>query len=130
MTGRTAGKLLACLIIAAACAPALGAQEHVPVPYTPGEFAPWMQDLWRAEVITVGSFPFTLFFTLEVYDAWRYATNGFNPSYAPWPIGSGAATTYSPQETAWIAVSAVSVSVLIAGVDYLIGRFNESAAHR
>jgi hypothetical protein len=127
---RPARTLLLCLLIAAAGVSALGAQDHVPVPYTPGEFAPWLRDLYRGEVIAVGSFPFSLFFTLEVYDAWRYATNGFNPSYAPWPIGSGAGTTYSPQETTWLAVSAVSVSVLIAGLDYLIGRFNESAAHR
>jgi hypothetical protein len=128
MNRRRLRSFLLCLLLAALCVGALGAQEHVPVPYTPGEFAPWMKDLWRAEVITVGSFPFALFFTLEVYDSWRYATNGFNPSYAPWPIGAGA--TYTPQETAWIAVSAVSVSVLVAGLDYLLGKLNESSAHR
>jgi hypothetical protein len=130
MNGRLARAVLLCLLLAALCAGTLGAQEHTPVPYTPGEFAPWMQDLWRAEVITVGSFPFTLFLTLEIYDSWRYATNGFNPSYAPWPIGAGAGTTYTPQETAWIAVSAVSISVLIAGLDYLLGRLNDTTAHR
>ncbi|MGA2480214.1 MAG: hypothetical protein ABSG63_15785 [Spirochaetia bacterium] len=130
MIARPARTLLVCLLLALAVASTLGAQDHVPVPYTPGEFAPWMRDVWRAEVIAVGSFPFTLFLTLEVYDSWRYSTNGFNPSYAPWPIGSGAGTTYSPQETAWLAVSAVSVSVLIAGLDYLLGRLSESAAHR
>jgi hypothetical protein len=130
MIGHAARTLLLCLLLVVAGFSAIGAQEHVPVPYTPGEFAPWLKDLWRAEVITVGSFPFTLFFTLEIYDTWRYANNGFNPNYAPWPIGSGAGTTYSPQETAWLAVSAVSVSVLIAGLDYLIGRINESSAHR
>ena len=91
MIARPARTLLVCLLLALAVASTLGAQDHVPVPYTPGEFAPWMRDVWRAEVIAVGSFPFTLFLTLEVYDSWRYATNGFNPSYAPWPIGSGPA---------------------------------------
>jgi hypothetical protein len=87
-----------------------------------------MKDLWRAEVIFVGSFPFTLFATLEVYDTYRYVTNDLKAAYAPWPFGSGAAAPYSPSETAWLAVSAVSASVVIAGIDFLIGRIRESAA--
>jgi hypothetical protein len=128
--GRTARILLGCAILGVACAGTLAAQEHVPAPYSPTEFAPWVMDVWRAEVITVGTFPFTLFFTLEIYDTWRYATSNFNPSYAPWPIGAGAGTVYSAQETTWIAVSALSASVLIAGIDFLLGKLNESSAHR
>jgi hypothetical protein len=119
-----------CLVLLAACGAAAFAQEHVPQPLAPGEVAPWLKDLWRAEAVSVGSFPFTLFFTLEVYDTYRYVTRGFNPSYAPWPLGSAVATTYSSQETAWLAVSAISLSVMIAGIDFLIGRVNEPAARR
>jgi hypothetical protein len=102
----------------------------VPKPYSPDEFPQWAKDLWRAEVITVGSFPFSLFLTLEVYDTWRYVTYGFNPSQAPWPIGSAAGATYSAQETTWLAVSAVSISVFVAGLDFLLGRIYESSKNR
>ena len=119
-----------CLILLAACGAAAVAEDHVPQPMAPGEVAPWLKDIWRAEAITVGSFPFSLFVTLEVYDTYRYVTRSFNPKYAPWPLGSSIATSYSAQETAWLAVSAVSLSLIISGIDFLIGRANGSAARR
>ena len=119
-----------CLVLLAACSGAALAEDHVPQPFAPGEVAPWLKDLWRAEAISVGSFPFSLFVTLEVYDTYRYVTRGFNPSFAPWPLGSSVATSYSAQETALLAVSAVSLSLVIAGIDFLIGRAHESAARR
>ena len=61
---------------------------------------------------------------------WRYVTYGFNPRYAPWPFGSGAGTTYSAEETTWLAVSAISISVFVAGLDFLLGRLNESSPRR
>lgn len=119
-----------CVLLLAVCGASAFSQEHVPQPYAPDEIAPWLKDLGRAEAIAVGSFPFALFFTLEVYDTYRYATNNFNPSYAPWPLGSSIATSYSGEETILLAVSAVSVSLIIAGIDYLIGRLNDSTTRR
>jgi hypothetical protein len=122
--------IVLCVLFFCLCGVGAFSQEHVPQPLAPGEVAPWLKDLWRAEAVAVGSFPFTLFATLEVYDTYRYVTRGLNPSYAPWPLGSGIATSYSAQETAWLAISAVSISLMIAGIDFLIGRLNEPAAHR
>jgi len=116
--------LLLCLGVGAR----LSAQDQTPQPYSPDEFNAWMKKAFRAEAITVGSFPFTLFFTLEVYDSLRYVSNSFNPSYAPWPFGSASAVTYSGDETLWIALSAVSLSMVIAGVDFLVGRANERSS--
>jgi hypothetical protein len=101
------------------------AQDHTPQPYSPEEFRLWMKDTWRSSAILVGSFPFTLFATLEIYDAVRYFSNGLNPGYAPWPLGSGAAVSYSGQETLWLALSAVSLSMVIAGLDFFLGRIND-----
>ena len=114
-----AAAVLALLLVTAAAA---AAQDHTPQPYDPEEFQPWMKQLFRAEAIFIGSFPFTLFFTLETYDSWRYASNGFTPGYAPWPLGSGTAVSYSGEETLWIVLSAVSLSAVIAGIDFLIGQ--------
>lgn len=104
------------------------AQDHTPQPYSPDEFNAWMKKTFRAEAVFVGSYPFTLFLSLEVYDTLRYASNGFNPSYAPWPFGSASAVSYSGEETLWIALSAVSLSMVIAGLDFLIARANERPA--
>jgi hypothetical protein len=112
------------------CGGSLSAQDHVPKEYSPDEFQKWLKDLFRAEAITIGSFPLTLFLTLEVYDSYRWSQNNFTPSYAPWPFGTGTAAGYSAQETTWLAVSAISLSIIIAGVDFLIGKLNESAASR
>jgi hypothetical protein len=111
-----------------AAAPAL-AEDHTPTPYSPDEFAGWMKDLWRADAIFVGSFPFTIFLTLEVYDTYRFVNSGFKTAYAPWPLGSGTAVTYTTDETLWLAVSALSLSLVIAGIDFLLGRINEQPAH-
>jgi len=106
----------------------VSAQDHTPQPYSPDEFNSWMKKTFRAEAVFVGSFPFTLFLSLEVYDTLRYTSNSFNPSYAPWPFGSASAVSYSGEETLWIALSAVSLSMVIAGIDFLIVRANERAA--
>jgi len=118
------------VVLLASAAGLAPAQDHTPKPYDPEEFQQWMKDAFRAEAVAVGSFPFTLFFTLEAYDTWRYASNGFTPGYAPWPLGSGTAVSYSTEETVWIAASAASLSLVIAGIDYLIGKTNERSAHR
>jgi hypothetical protein len=101
------------------------AEDHTPKPYSPDEFNAWMKDLWRADAVFVGSFPFSLFLTLEVYDTYRYVNSGFQSSYAPWPLGSGSAITYTDAETAWLAVSALSLSLVVAGIDWIIGVINE-----
>lgn len=106
------------------------AQDHTPQPYAPGEFPGWMSDVWRAEAVFIGSFPLSLFVTLEVYDTWRYSSNGFDPKYAPWPFGSGQAAPYSPAETAWLGVSAVSLSLVVAGIDFLLGRLSDGSPGR
>ena len=101
------------------------AQERTPQPYTEDEFPQWLKDLRRAEIVFVGSFPITLFLTLETYDTYRFVATGFNPTYTPWPLGSGA--PYVNGETPWLAVSALSLSLVVAGIDFLIGRLNAPA---
>ena len=129
-------RAITCILLVAVTGGAAFAQDHTPQPYTPEEFPSWLNDLWRAEVIFVGSFPFVLFATLEVYDTYRFVTpqgsppQTFNPSYAPWPFGSGTASPYSPQESAWLAITAVSISFIISGIDFILGHLNEPAAQQ
>ncbi len=104
--------------------------DKTPEPYTKDEFAPWLQDLWRAEVIFVGSLPFTLFFSLEGYDFYRYASSGFSPAQAPWPLRPGAQIQYSGQEQFWLLISTVTLSALVSATDYLIGALSKPHENR
>jgi hypothetical protein len=122
-----AALLLACLAFppAAACE-----ETHVPAPYEEEEFPGWLRDLRRAEVILFGSFPFTLFFTFETYDTYRFFANGMDPSFTPWPMRPGSAQVYTDDEKKKVALTAVSLSLLIAVTDFIIGRIHERAARR
>jgi hypothetical protein len=123
-------RLILLLLVSALLACSAGgifAQEHQPQPYSPDEFQGWMKDLWRAEVILVGSFPITLFLTLESYDLYRYFGSNFNPAYSPWPFNTGSALNLSAQEQTWIIVTSVSLSLTVAVVDFMIGRWNATS---
>jgi hypothetical protein len=90
--------------------------------YGPEEFAPWLRDLRRGEIILFGSFPVSLFVCFEVFDLYRFFANDYQIQYAPWPFRPQDAAQYSTGEKTGLLVAAVSVSLLVAGADYLIGR--------
>ncbi len=142
---RTAGAaVLACLLAcaarpvraderwdwSAAVRASLLADERTPTPYGTDEFPPWVRSLRRAEIIFIGSVPFSMFFTFEAYDTYRFVASGLDPSYAPWPFRPGSTQQYSTNEKTWLVVSSLSASLLIAGVDWVIGRINEQHARR
>ncbi len=117
----------------AASQPATAPEANAPAPYEKGEFPDWAQDLWRAEVIFVGSLPFSIFFTLETYDFIKYAGNGFQSTPttpAPWPFTSATDIKYSTDEQLWLIFSAATVSLLVSGADFLIRRFFDTNAKR
>ncbi len=120
------------VILLVACAAiafpgSLFAQDHTPQPYSPDEFQGWMKDLYRAEVILVGSLPITLFFSLESYDFYRYFNTGLNAAYAPWPFNTGSTLNLTPQEETFIVVSAVGLSLTVAVIDFMLGRWNATS---
>ncbi len=100
-------------------------QENQPEEYRPEEFPQFLHDLRRGEIIMVGSFPFSLFFTLEVYDMYRYFANDRRSEYAPWPFRQPGATPYTVQENLGVLGAAIGVSLLVAVADYIIGRLGE-----
>ena len=135
MSGRTIRAALCLLLVAWSGAPAF-AQDHTPQPYSPDEIPTWLKDLGRAEAVFIGSYPFALFVTLEVYDTWRFINPlqdpshaAFSPSYAPWPLGSGGATApYTATETGWLVLSSATVSLFVVGIDWILGRQHEATA--
>jgi hypothetical protein len=108
-------------------------EENGPAEYQEEEFSPFLRNLRRAEIVMLGSFPITLFLTLEVFDIYRYIDNLGEPDayrYTPWPLRSPEAAPYSAGQITGILVSAVSASVLIALADYLVGRSKEKRSER
>ncbi|NOY09394.1 MAG: hypothetical protein GXP33_11200 [Spirochaetes bacterium] len=97
-------------------------KEVTPSPYEKNEFPVWMHDLRRGEIILIGSFPLSMFFSYEFYDFYRYFSNNLDPSYRPWPFRTYDAVPYNSMEKVGIVLSALSVSFVVAVTDYLIGR--------
>jgi hypothetical protein len=93
-----------------------------PEEYREGEFGPAAQALRRGEIILFGSVPLTLFLSYEAYDIYRFFANDRQPQYAPWPARRPDAVAYRDWETAGVLVTAVSLSLSIAVMDFLIGK--------
>ena len=106
--------------------------------YAEEEFSPFLRDLRRAEIVMLGSFPITLFASLEIFDIYRYIATieivdgqvFADASYTPWPFRSPDPAPYSSREITGIFVTALSASLLIAVADYLIGRAKEKRPER
>ncbi len=91
-----------------------------PVPYAPEEFPSWARALRRGEIVALGVFPFVFLFSSLAYDTFRFAASGGNPNYAPGPFQNPGASPLSSQERMGVLLVSVSVSALLAFVDFLI----------
>ncbi len=100
--------------------------ETSPEPYQKEEFPQWARDLRRAEIIFFGSVPFTLFFSLESYDMYRYVSHNFDSSYSPWPFAGYNSIPYSTEENIGVIIGALSISAVIATVDFFLGKIQRN----
>lgn len=101
-------------------------EDHTPAEYEEDEFPVWLQDLRRAEIITVGSFPFTFFISQISFGFYRYAVNDFAVEYSPgFFMGSGSANPYSNDEKTSIILISIGLSAAMALTDYIIGKFEQ-----
>lgn len=96
-----------------------------PVPYSPDEFPPWLRELRRGEVITIGAFPITLLFSSLTYQLVRYAQNGFSTAYAPALLGASA-TPLSNQERIGVILGGAGLAVVVALADFALGRLEKT----
>jgi hypothetical protein len=124
-------KTAALLLLLLAAAVGFAEEERPPEEYDPQEFSPFLQDLRRGEIIFFGSLPMSLFVCFEVYDISRYfyvrSRDGADEAreYAPWPVRRYGGKPYGAAETKWILVSALSLSLCAALVDFMIGNIRE-----
>jgi hypothetical protein len=92
------------------------------------EFPLWAKDLRRAEIVAFGSLPFTMFFATFAMDTFRFASNGGNFRYAPWPFKSAGAMDMDSRQRTQTIITAAAVSVVISLVDYFIVRYKRTKA--
>ncbi|HZK19843.1 MAG TPA: hypothetical protein VFC68_03865 [Treponemataceae bacterium] len=90
-------------------------------PYTKDTIPDWAQDLRRAEIITLGSLPFTTLTSTFSYSIYRFIKNDFNKNYFPNPFpGSSSEANLNSDEQKTILVSAAVVSLVLGITDYII----------
>ena len=118
---RRAALLLAVLTVSGAVRAPAQEPAPTPEPYTREEFSASMQALRRAEIIAVGAYPFTLLFTILVYDYARWAGQSFAAEAAPFRRPPGE-DPFGNDEKVGIALGAAGVAVAVAVADYLLGR--------
>ena len=112
MTGRRSPALLLALSFILLGVARTPAQESAPVPdpYDPDEFSTSLRDLRRAEIVALGAYPFTLLFTVLVYDYARWAGHGFAAEQAPFRRGLDE-DPFDDDEKVGIALAAAGVAV-------------------
>ena len=93
-------------------------------------FPQWAKDLRRGEIVAFGSFPFMYFFTNFGYDSYRYAVNGWDRRYAPWPLKAAGAEETTQREKIITLGIAAGGAVLIAFIDYGIVRYKRNRQER
>jgi hypothetical protein len=128
---------LAAAIVLVAFGTGLFAQTPAPAPvpaatpYTADEFKGWMLDLRRFENISLGSLPFSVFFTRIGFDTYKYfatydkVNKKFDAQYAPWPFKKTSAYVPSADEAKKIIVAAAGLSVILAIADFVILKLRE-----
>lgn len=93
-------------------------------PYSPNEFQPWMYQLRRSEIITLGSLPFTTLTTSLAYSFYRYALNDFHPDYTPNPFSPSQASLSTDEQKQILYIS-LSASLLVGLIDFTISMIKQ-----
>ncbi len=93
------------------------AVSALPEPYTEDEFPSWARGLRRFEIVSLGAFPIILFYTRFAFDLKRYADNGFDGTFVPWPFKNE--NSYEPSDAEqWRSVlTAAGLSVAFGALD-------------
>jgi hypothetical protein len=110
--------------------PAAGTITPVNPDTKKSEFPQWVLDLRRAEIITFGSFPFTMFFATFFMDTYRASNHDWDTRYRPWPLKGPGAVEMSTDEHLITLGAAIAGSVLIALADHLIVRIKRANLER
>lgn len=82
----------------------------------------------RFEILGVGAFPLMLFYTDIGFGIGRYAVNGFDPRYAPWPFRNSSSILPDDGERLLRIGVAAGISCAIALYDLISSLIAEASA--
>jgi hypothetical protein len=97
-------------------------------PYEQDEFARWMKDLRRFEIVSLGSTPFVTFGTFLGYGAYRYFSGGMETF--PIPFSSGKEAGFSETEQRNIFLISIGIGALIGLIDFAIVQIKRAQENR
>lgn len=102
-----------------------------PVPYDPVEFPAWSRDVRRGEIIALGAFPIAMILSGLSYQLGRFAYQSgvageIQSEYAPWFFSTSTEPRYNNEERIGLIISAATLSVGIAVLDFALGRRERS----
>lgn len=90
-------------------------------PYTKDEFPGWLQDLRRAEIVSLGSLPFVTMGVTFAYSIYRYFVNDMNSDYFPNPFAkSSSAARLSTDEQLGILFTSLGLAAAVGVTDFTI----------
>ena len=101
-------------------------QPSTPSDSSSSNLPQWVKDMRRWDIITFGSFPFSMFTVVFITDLVRWQdANGMDFSdagrrYAPWPLKSAGAVEMTTEEYQRTLILAASLSAAVAFTDLII----------
>lgn len=91
------------------------------------ELPSWIKDLRRAEIVTLGSLPFTTLGATLAYSLYRYGANDFKPAYIPNPFPlSSTEAKLSTDEQIGIIATAAGISLAVGITDFIVMQVKHS----
>ena len=92
----------------------------------PKEFPLWLKDLRRAEIVALGSFPFTMLIASLGMDTYRFISHNGDSRYTPL-IKSPGAAAMTEDELAITITAALAGSLAISLADFVIVQYKRRA---
>lgn len=89
-------------------------------PYSKDEFPAWSHDVRRAEIVTIGSLPFTILAATLCYSVGRYTISNFDFDYVPNPFAKSGAGSLNQTEQIGVFATAGGISLCIGITDLII----------
>lgn len=138
MSARACAAGLAAILLLGSVGPRVEAQDRSPIvvpeaePYEPDEFPRWARDLRRAEIVALGSLPIALLASRLLYGLARFTVESLRagavaPAFLPPGIAPPGAVPYTRTDNVRIILGAISISGIVAAIDFGLGRAEERA---
>jgi hypothetical protein len=107
-------------------APSQAQGDPIPLTLSPKAENPFS----RFEIVSLGSFPITLFYAGFVFDLQRYFANGRDSKYAPWPFKNAYSATLTDSDRILRLSCALGASFVVGVADAFLHAKKQKAAER